>query len=128
MIDDIAFNSTPQCKLPPSKEGGNLLMLMVEFCMPVLPLYWSHVFHDTAQLLGFRVKGTQLILNNDTRRAVFLIERDIDGFVIHQKGQSRPRYLMDELDCLDFCQWLRRFAHRFTHHNRVITWGAEEPT
>lgn len=86
-------------------------MLMVEFCMSVLPLYWGHVFHDTAQRLGFRVKGTQLILNNDTRRAVFLIERDIDGFV--------------KLDCLDFCQWLRRFAHRFTHHNRVITWGSE---
>ncbi len=48
-----------------------------------------------------------------SRRVIFYLDQEMGGLSVHQKGEDMPRYLMDELDCLDFCQWLRRFTHRF---------------
>ncbi|EHH1078922.1 hypothetical protein J7I01_004637 [Vibrio parahaemolyticus] len=83
--------------------------------MSVLPSFWKQVIIDTAQRLGFDIKGSKFVLDGTVQRAVFFIERDLEGLVIHQRGGTSPRYLMDELDCLDFCQWLRRFERGNAH-------------
>ncbi|MCR9656236.1 hypothetical protein NB537_15750 [Vibrio parahaemolyticus] len=65
--------------------------------MAALPIYWEQVIIDTAQRLGFHIKGSHFTLRSSLR-ATFFIERDFGGLTIHRQGEAEPRYLMDELE------------------------------
>ncbi len=91
---------------------GRFYLIRLDF-MIMLPAYWYQVIVDTALRLGFKTKKNQLILDGVASRVVFYLEQDMGGLSANRKGEGKTRYLMDELDCLDFCQWLRRFTHRF---------------